>query len=264
MATIWPKRENGRRTAWVSGSAAAMVVTALLNTDEPMCVTATRVRHPRRADALWQHQRQQGSHRPQTLPPVLPLGTTHIALTHSDNTNDNKAVTDRRLCPWCCHLGSYFFKRSKSWHGITADRLQKFIKALPCIRWPANGITGHCLQCFLPSVLWCCWLGGRKGIRPVKNLSSGVLAWLSVCSEVQTCIWPSWCHCHSLSLPWVKSRLVSPVWYRLTRVVPDKGLLNGCVCVSKDLIKKFKTNKWKLTTITILLFGALLINQPTM
>jgi len=21
----------------------------------------------------------------------------------------------------------------------------------------------------LPSVLWCCWLGGRKGIRPVKN-----------------------------------------------------------------------------------------------
>ena len=22
---------------------------------------------------------------------------------------------------------------------------------------------------FMPSVLWCCWLGGRKGIRPVKN-----------------------------------------------------------------------------------------------
>ena len=22
----------------------------------------------------------------------------------------------------------------------------------------------------LPSVLWCCWLGGRKGIRPVKKL----------------------------------------------------------------------------------------------
>ena len=27
-------------------------------------------------------------------------------------------------------------------------------------------------------------------------------------SEVQTCIWPSWCHCHSLSLASVKSRLV--------------------------------------------------------
>jgi len=34
-------------------------------------------------------------------------------------------------------------------------------------------------------------LGGRKGIRPVKNLSSEVLAWLSVWSEVHTCIWPS-------------------------------------------------------------------------
>ena len=37
-------------------------------------------------------------------------------------------------------------------------------------------------------MLWRCWLGGRKGIRPVKKLSGGVLAWLSVWSEVQTCI----------------------------------------------------------------------------
>ena len=80
-----------------------------------------------------------------------------------------------------------------------------------------------------PSVLWHCWLGGRKGIRPVKKLSSEVLAWLSVWSKVQTCIWPSWCYCYSLSLAPVKSRLVLPFWYRLTWVVPDKGLLNGCV-----------------------------------
>ena len=83
----------------------------------------------------------------------------------------------------------------------------------------------------MPSMLWHCWLGGRKGIQPVKNLSGGVLAWLSVWSEMQTCIWPSRCHCHSLSLASVKSRLVFPFWYRLTRVVPDKGPLNGCVCV---------------------------------
>ena len=83
----------------------------------------------------------------------------------------------------------------------------------------------------LPSVLWRCWLGGRKGIQPVKKLSGGVLAWLSVWSEVQTCIWPSRFHCHSLSLASVKSRVVLPFWYRLTRVVPDKGPLNGCVCV---------------------------------
>ena len=28
----------------------------------------------------------------------------------------------------------------------------------------------------------------------------------------------------------VKSRLVLPFWYWLTRVVPEKGPLNGCVC----------------------------------
>ena len=58
------------------------------------------------------------------------------------------------------------------------------------------------------------------------------MAWLSVWSEVQTCICSSWCHCHSLSLASVKSRLVLPFWYRLTWVVPEKGPLNGCVCVS--------------------------------
>ena len=91
----------------------------------------------------------------------------------------------------------------------------------------------HSTVCLLlmPSVLWCCWLGGRKGIRPVKKLSGGVLAWLSVWSEMHTCIRPSWCHCHSLSLASVKSRLVLPFWYQLTQVVQDKELLKGYVCV---------------------------------
>ena len=75
-----------------------------------------------------------------------------------------------------------------------------------------------------------------KGIRPVKNLSGGVLAWLSVWSEMQTWIWPSWCHCHSLSLTSVKSTLVLPFWYRLTRVVPEKGPLNRCVCVCFEAV----------------------------
>ena len=52
-------------------------------------------------------------------------------------------------------------------------------------------------------------LVGRQEEHPAcKKLSGGVLAWLSVWSEVQTCIWPSLCHCHSLSLASVKSRLV--------------------------------------------------------
>ena len=74
-------------------------------------------------------------------------------------------------------------------------------------------------------------VGRQEGHPACKQLSGGVLAWLSVWSEVQTSIWPSWCHCHSLSLASVKSRLVLPFWYWLTWVVPDKGPLNGCVCV---------------------------------
>ena len=72
--------------------------------------------------------------------------------------------------------------------------------------------------------------GQQEGHPACKKLSSEVLAWLSVWSEVQICIWPSWCHCHSLSLALVKSRLVLPFWYWLTWVVPEKGLLNGGVC----------------------------------
>ena len=74
-------------------------------------------------------------------------------------------------------------------------------------------------------------VGRQEGHPACKKLSGGVLAWLSVWSKVQSCIWPSWCHCHSLSFASVKSRLVLPFWYRLTWVVPDKGPLNGCVCV---------------------------------
>ena len=83
----------------------------------------------------------------------------------------------------------------------------------------------------MPSVLWRCWLGGRKGIRPVKILSSGVLAWLSVWSEVQTCIWPSWCHCHSLSR-------FSKIQIGFTFLVPahlgspgKRAIKRVCVCV---------------------------------
>jgi len=78
-------------------------------------------------------------------------------------------------------------------------------------------------------------VGRQKGHQACKKLSGVVLAWLSVWSEVQACIWPSWCHCHSLSLASVKSRLVLPFWYRLTRVVLDKGPLNVCVCYSIPL-----------------------------
>ena len=39
----------------------------------------------------------------------------------------------------------------------------------------------------LPSVLWCCWLGGRKGIWPVKNLEwwgAGVVVYLELGADL--------------------------------------------------------------------------------
>jgi len=77
-------------------------------------------------------------------------------------------------------------------------------------------------------------VGQQEGHPACKKLSGGVLAWLSVWIKVQTCVLSSRCHCHSLSLASVKSRLLFSFWYQLTRVVPDKGPLNGCYCICYD------------------------------
>ena len=75
---------------------------------------------------------------------------------------------------------------------------------------------------------------GHPACKKTEQWGAGVL---SVWSEVQTCIWPSWCHCHSLSLASVKSRLVLPFWYRLTRVVPDKVAVKRMYVRRADVIK---------------------------
>jgi len=105
---------------------------------------------------------------------------------------------------------------------------------LVSILWPLSLIISQFIDCFSALIAFSALIllvGWQEGHPACKKLSGGVLACLSVCSEMQTCIWPSWCHCHSLSLATLLSRLVLPFWYRLARVVPDKGPLNGCVCV---------------------------------
>ena len=84
----------------------------------------------------------------------------------------------------------------------------------------------------MPSVLWRCWLGGRKGIRPVKNTEwwgAGVV----ICLErgandlhmVQLMPLPP----HHLLLQQNPEGLT--FWYRPTQVVLEKRPLNGGVCV---------------------------------
>ena len=106
---------------------------------------------------------------------------------------------------------------------------------ITCQCYTRHGDVCSVITCLIFAVLLAAFsaltllVGRQEG--PVEKLSCWVLASLSVWSEVQTCIRPSGFHYHSLSLASVKSRLVLPFWYRLTRVVPDKGPLNGCVCI---------------------------------
>ena len=131
------------------------------------------------------------------------------------------------------NLPVIFFKSVKIWQNYDHESVAPFL-ANP-VYWLRVDIVCFPTYPFfftfsllMPSVLWRCWLGGRKGIRPVKTewWGAGIIIWLERGANLH-----SGCHCHSLSLASVKSRLVLPFWYRLTWVVPDKGPLNGCSSV---------------------------------
>ena len=83
----------------------------------------------------------------------------------------------------------------------------------------------------VPSVLWRCWLGGRKGIRPVKTWVMG--CWHGYLSGAK-CIWLAYGPADATATP---SSLLQKIqnglsfWYRPTQVVLEKRPLNDCVCV---------------------------------
>jgi len=81
----------------------------------------------------------------------------------------------------------------------------------------------------LPSVLWLCWLGSRKGIQPIKTQwwGAGMVISLRQGADMhmaQLTPLPLTISCSC------KSWLVLPFWYRLTQIVSDEGLLNKCCC----------------------------------
>jgi len=122
---------------------------------------------------------------------------------------------------------------------LTAGSWKWFVASCTRVRCRAvlivcrDGNTQFCIWCLVvcwPSLLWRCWLGGRKGIQPVKN-------WVVGCWRVY--LSGAWCRLaygQLTRLPltvscFSKIQIGLPFWYRLTRVVPEKGPLNGCVCV---------------------------------
>ena len=68
-----------------------------------------------------------------------------------------------------------------------------------CHSLPKPHISHNYLQCF-DTVGW-----HQEEHPTCKKLNDEVLAWLSVCSEVQMiCIWSSWCHCHPIISCFIK------------------------------------------------------------
>jgi len=98
-------------------------------------------------------------------------------------------------------------------------------------RWPSSGFSAIAFSALTLLVGW------QEGHPACKKLSGGMLArlfCLGPWGEVQICIWPSWCHCHSLSLV-----PVNPDWFYqpgFTFLVPahpgspgqSRGLWNSC------------------------------------
>jgi len=56
---------------------------------------------------------------------------------------------------------------------------------MPIVKWPIPIIGKLAFSALMLLV------GRQEGHPACKKLSGGVLAWFSVWSEVQTCIWPS-------------------------------------------------------------------------
>jgi len=120
-------------------------------------------------------------------------------------------------------------KRSKS-----AKNYSK--SGLPHFYWSRHIMTvslcfvNNCCD-FCASVLWRCWLGGRKGIRPIKN-------WLVGCWRGYLCgadlhmaqlmPLPLTVSCSS------KIQIGFAFLVRAHPGSPGKGPLNGCVCVCCD------------------------------
>jgi len=88
-------------------------------------------------------------------------------------------------------------------------------------------------------------VGRQEGHPACKKLSGRVLAWLSVWSEVHSCIRPSWCHCHSLSVVSVKSRLVCTARCYASAVLAIGLCPSVCLSQVSVLLKRLNTGSHK-------------------
>ena len=84
----------------------------------------------------------------------------------------------------------------EAWQPSPLQGNQELLMARDKVGRPPGELgVSNSMECdIFPSVLWHCWLGDRKGIRPVKNLCVGlsvVMIWLELCTT-----YSSSCHHH--------------------------------------------------------------------
>jgi len=111
------------------------------------------------------------------LPCILCIGNIILAIWHCSAIN--WIIVKVNVCVLVCVWYSIIFASYSStyymiqkWYYTTHTHLHIHVNFND---YPIYSTT-------VPSVLWCCWLGYRKGIRPVKKLSGGV-ADIVICLE---------------------------------------------------------------------------------
>jgi len=108
----------------------------------------------------------------------------------------------------------------------------------------------------IPLVLWCCWFGGRKGIRPVKN--ERVRFWYGFLPGVRCkrfAYSPADATAIPSSLAPVKSRMVYLTGARLARLSGKKAVKTE----KTSMLGKKTANLTNFLQHTVLLLGALKI-----
>ena len=90
-----------------------------------------------------------------------------------------------------------------------------------------------CCYDYLPSVVWHCWLGVRKSIRPVNNW---VMRWWCGYLPRPRCRWFADASADASATPsslaWLKSRLVWHFWCQLTYIKNHMSELHKIFCTS--------------------------------
>ena len=144
------------------------------------------------------------------------MGTKYISHSRNDTIFTKKLLNKQwfKLTPG-------FYTKSNPRKGFTGTPvLGDWIKGL-VVNFCVNLWCKLNIEWPIASVVWCCWLGGRKVIRPVKTewWGAGVvicLGWGADLHMAQQMPLQLTISCSS------ESRLVLPFWYRLNRVIPYK------------------------------------------